>query len=153
MYWGTKKLNDHIFILPVSLLCKLSFETSYGNWKWRENNNGWHEFESSLSFMQNNFSQSFDLFCCQASNKFFAENWASCEALRLVFWFSVGKNKIYMSCYWNKMCIWNSGFLLWFFFFCLFITTMMVGTLHLYFFMFKMNWSNELYLKKSLMMI
>lgn len=44
------------------------------------------------------------------------KNHTSFEALKLVFWFSVGKDKIHVGYCWNKMYIWDSG-ILWFFFF------------------------------------
>ena len=44
------------------------------------------------------------------------KNHSSFEALKLVFWFSVGKDKIHVGYCWNKMYIWDFG-ILWFFFF------------------------------------
>lgn len=61
-------------------------------------------------------------------------NHASFEALKLVFWFPVGKDKIHVGCCWNKMYIWDSGILLWFLsfsFFAFFVATIRFGILYL----------------------
>lgn len=71
-------------------------------------------------------------------------NHASFEALKLVFWFSVGKDKIHVGCCWNKMYILESGILLWFlsFFYTFFGSNCQIWDIAFVLFaIFKSNWS------------
>lgn len=113
--WGIRKLHVPIFIFLSHYLCLSSpLGLAMENRKRRGKEYIGLDSESSFFRAEYFFSPSLDLFPRQASNKCLHKNHSGSEALKLVFWFSVGKDKIHVGYCWNKMYIWNSVILLWF---------------------------------------
>lgn len=113
--WGLGRLGVQIFILPTllfmpsfliwDLLRKIEKEEEKGTLTWI-----WILTFSCKTF----FYHLLIYFHIKHPISALHKNHVSFEALKLVFWFSVGKDKIYVGCYWNKMYFWDSGILLWF---------------------------------------